>query len=453
MIHSVSLRAIAVGLLLIATLGASAQTALKTIENPGGGRIVYGPVDGQLTEAGAIGAVLHILHGQYGDKPQVGKPFKVNGTDSVAVFFTLVKRTQRGQPIAGMVIAANSASQYVEAALLSDEASRFGATSNPMLKTLFGVWHPGAAPAVPPAAAAPAQALRPFSLADRSASVSLPADWKLEPNSGGGTIFASGPAGQAAVLNFPMLAMNSNDPRVQQTMRFAQGAGRNTLYARTLYYPYGGELGRTFVDLLTTMQRMSGQPVATVKIEHAGPLPGGANGRCARIEGISDPHDGKGPREFTNVFCSGSLDSSGSYMNLAYWTATPVKTAARDRATLSAILRSFEVDMNVVNRQAAAIAAPAIAQIHAIGRSAAERTATLHEGYDSYNQGVRDRWDSQERASQGFSNYLLDQSVIEDNERSGHATVWNDTAEGLVRTNPSRYSYVDTPNFWKGVDY
>jgi len=38
-------------------------------------------------------------------------------------------------------------SQHMEAALVSDDASRFGTTVNPMLKELLDAWHPGAAPA------------------------------------------------------------------------------------------------------------------------------------------------------------------------------------------------------------------------------------------------------------------------------------------------------------------
>src|SRR5262249_13428984 len=105
------------------------------------------------------------------------------------------------------------------------------------------------------------------------------------------------------------------------------------------------------------------------------------------------------------------------------------------------------------NAQAAAIAKPAIDQIHAIGRAAEERAAASHAAFDAHNQSVEAQWDSQDKRNQAFSNYLLDQTVISDNVRNGHATEWNDTAESIVKSNPQRYGYVDTPNFWKGVDY
>src|SRR5271165_5707084 len=90
-----------------------------------------------------MAAVLHSLHTQYGDRPQVGKVFHVRGTNSVAVFFTLVKRNQGNTKVAGMLIA-SKASDHVEAALVTDDAARFGTTINPMLVTLFKVWHPAA---------------------------------------------------------------------------------------------------------------------------------------------------------------------------------------------------------------------------------------------------------------------------------------------------------------------
>ena len=35
----------------------------------------------------------------------------------------------------------------------------------------------------------------------------------------------------------------------------------------------------------------------------------------------------------------------------------------------------------------------------------------------------------------------------------GHGTVWNSEADALVKANPSRWEIVNTPDYWKGVDY
>jgi len=93
----------------IASHTARAKTPLKTINNPQGGKIVYGLVDGASSQAAAMGAMLRAVHNQCGEKPQVGKIFQVRGTDSVAVYFTVVKRTQGNKPVAGLLIATQAA--------------------------------------------------------------------------------------------------------------------------------------------------------------------------------------------------------------------------------------------------------------------------------------------------------------------------------------------------------
>lgn len=459
----------AVAVLLQAVSLVAAQGALKTIDNPKGSRIVYGQVEGAGSEAAAMGVVLRGMHNQFGDRPNVGKIFRVHGTNSVAAFFVVNKRTQGSGQVAGLVLASTFAPGHIEAALLSDDSARFGSTVNPMLNQLFGVWHPGGEDPfhAPPTASSnagqgnagsansgKAAVLREFSLADHSASVSLPDGWKVTPSSGAGTIIAEGPNGEAVSLGFPFLAMNSADPRVQQTQQWAQqGGGRNTIYAKTLYYPYGADLGKTFVDLTQMWRVQQGLARIPFQITSETPVPAPAGERCARLLGQLDSQDGKGVREVNSVFCEGPLAPRGSFMNLAYHTAVPVPLAPKERATMEAILGSFNVNAAVVQGQARAIAAPAIAAIHEIGKRAAQQAADAHETNDRYNRGVEARWDSQDKRNQAFSNYLLDQTVIRDNELNAHGTVWNQTADRLVHDNPEHYEYVSTPDYWKGVDY
>ena len=431
------------------------QSALKIIDNPGGGKIVYGAVDGQTTEAGAMGAVLRSLHNQYNDRPQVGKVFQVRGTNSVAVFFTLLKRNQGSAQIAGMLIVSKTAADRVEAALGSDDAPRFGVTINPMLRTLFSVWRPdreGRAPG--PAASSSVASLRQFVLSDRSASVSLPDGWTVQPSSGMGTIIANGANGETVALGYPFLAMDLRNPRVVRLKAWSEGQGRNTVYARTLYYPYGTDLAKTFVDLNAMYRQMRGLPVPSIQVASETPVPSpGAAAHCARLNGEIDAQDGKGPREMNAVFCVGPLAPGGDYGSAVYYTAVPLHFAEKERATMEAILASFTVNQTIVNAQAAAIAKPAIDAIHEIGKRAAQQAADAHAANDAHNRAVEARWDSQDKRNQAFSNYLLDQTVIQDNESNAHATVWNQTADALVRSNPQRYAYVDTPDFWKGIDY
>ena len=452
-----SLLCAAVALVALWMSGTAARAQLTRKDGPKGGQILYGAVDGANSPAEAMGSILRSLHNQYGDRPQVGKVFRVRGTNSDAVFFTLVKRKQDNMQIAGMLIAAPGAQGQVEAALLSDEASRFGTSINPMLKTLFASWQPGGAPTggggeSGGGGSAPVGPMTKFVLQDGSAMVELPQGWHSTQQSGAGTIIAEGPNGERALLDYPYLAMDSRNPQVQKTMQFAQGAGRNTSYAKALYYSYGGDPVKTFIDLNAMQRRMAGMSVPTVQIAKENEVPG-SGARCAEFTGELDAHEGKGPSEIHGVFCMGQESAMGQYMNILMVSIVPDAVAAKERATVGAMLASFQVDQAKVSAQASAIAAPAIARIHEIGRIAAQNAANAHAAEDAQRASVEKRWDANDRNNQGFSNYILDQTVVQDNVRNEHGTVWNQTADELVKSDPDRYQYVNTPNYWKGVDY
>ena len=432
-----------------------AGQGLKTIKNPQGGMIVYGQVDGHTTEAGAMGKVLRSLQNQYGDRPEVGRVFKVRDTNSFAVFFTLVKRNQGNVKVAGMLIASRFAPNHIEAALVTDDAARFGSTVNPMLSKLFSVWHPPGREAPSSASTegrrfAPSAALNQVVLPDRSASVGLPAGWKIISRiSGGGTIVAIGPRKELVQLNATFFALNSIDPHVQQTKRLNQKYGyRDT----QIYYPYGGNLAKTFVDIYNLSNRQQNLPPVSFKISSAEPVPATRSQRCTHLTGTATPDQAGGQGVLEVYYCT-TPPISGSWLSSAFITNVPSKVADEERATVRAIVQSFRVDMNVVNRQAAAIAQPAIDAINAFGAAALRRGAETSAANERYNRAWEKGQDSQARHNKAFSNYLLDQSVVRDNEQNAHGTAWNKTADSLVRSNPQRYEYVNTADFRKGIDY
>jgi hypothetical protein len=108
------------------------------------------------------------------------------------------------------------------------------------------------------------------------------------------------------------------------------------------------------------------------------------------------------------------------------------------------------------------------AQGEAAQKNFADRQAAndaQHAGYwaqQNNNSVQHAQWnadqDAQARNNQGFSNYLLDQTVVQDNNMYGngtvgHGTLWNSTADALIKADPNRFEYVDKPNFWQGTDY
>lgn len=428
-----------------------AQGALKTIIIPQGGKIVYGQVEGQTTEAGAMGALLRALHTQYGNRPQVGKLFEVKGTQSVAAFFS-VKKTS-GQ-MNGFIIAAKVTTEHVEAAVITDDVSRFASSFHSMMKTLFGAWHPfdGAQGSGP--SGSPPAALHKFVLPDNSASAELPDGWKVLPSSGGGTILAEGPNGESAYLGLSILASDTNNASVRRTQQIlARGGLRNTAYANAIYYPYGGDLSRTFVDLIQMQRKRNGAPPGTIQVTSSTRMPVPQPYSCTHLGGQMDRNDGKGSMEMNTIFCTTPPAPAGSYLSFMQHTLVPQALAAKERSTIGAILASFSVNQAVVRQEAHAIAAPVIEQIHAIGRAAAAQADAAHRNAEIHNSSVYQRWDTNDRRGQEFSNYLLGYSVVQDNYEHTHGTLWNADADELVRRDPERFEYVTAPNFWKYVDY
>ena len=124
-------------------------------------------------------------------------------------------------------------------------------------------------------------------------------------------------------------------------------------------------------------------------------------------------------------------------------SSVPVRFAEQERSTMVAIMSSFRVDQSLVSQQAAAIAAPEIARIHEIGRRAAQQAADAHAAEDAQNAAVENHWAAEDKQSEAFGNYLLDQSIVRDSETGTRSTEWNQTADAMVRSNPGRYEYVN----------
>ena len=440
-------------------VNAHAQTPLRSLNGPQGGSIIYGTVDGADTPPAAMGSVLKRLHDKYGDRPKVGRVFRVRGTDSDAVFFTLTRHDPPVLDIAGIILVSN-APGHVEAALLSDRAANFGKSVNPMLQTLFESWQPGGHPLLTSGPSrdnrseAPAAPLRPYRLPDNSAMVSLAEGWRVNPASGGGTILAQGPRGETLALGFPYLAYNSNDPRTAQSRNFGlSAAGRNTIYAKGLYAPYGADLARTFVELNAQAHRVGSPAVGDVQIDQSQPVRSSGPSHCAILSGHTPAGQGQPALQFQGTFCQSQLDGSGAFMNLANLAFVPAELAATEHSTLIAMLSSFQVNQSIVNQQAAALAAPTIEAIHQIGRDVTARIAESDRQMADRRSSFDQHNDAMDRSSQGFSNYILDKSVILDNQNNTHATAWNAEAEALVKSNPDRFEYVDTPHYWQGIDY
>ncbi len=462
--------------------GASKPAPLTTLTTPQGGIIEYGRVDGATSLAAAMGRVLSEVHQACGERPSVGQVFRVKGTDSAGVFFTIVNHAQGNRQMAGMVIAAQTGSNQFEAGLVADSADRFGQTINPMQQQLFSVWHPGATTNPPSSTGKgvpPAVALQKVTLPDRTASVGIPQGWSVDPKSGGGGILIRGPQGEVVILNSWFLAQDPNGLGYRNVQRM----GMKPLQGMVIF-PANADLVKNFAQIIKLVSQAKGFTPAGLKIDYSEQVspPAGSSfegERCALATGQINP-DGKGMQAMFRVICATPPDQYGDYHFADYVGYFPHTETSQANAIASAIFASFYVDEALVSQRASAEAAPHIAQlkqvdaqqrqavqarnaqiignIQQIGANATARMNATEAANDAQHASWNAGQDANARNSAGFSNYLLDQTVVQNNNVGGtgavgHATLWNAQANAMVKANPNKYEIVNTPNYWKGIDY
>jgi hypothetical protein len=451
---------------------------LTNITTAQGGIIEYGRVDGATTLPAAMAKVLSQVHQACGEKPKVGQVFRVKGTNSSGVFFTVTDHAQGNRQMAGMVIAAQTGPNQLEVGLVSDSADHFSKTANPMLQQLLAAWHPGgnqssSGTSGGNAATSGAPAKSPVPLhtvtaADNSASISVPDGWKMDPQSGRGTIIVRGPNGEQLGMDMVRTAVDPTNPfQVNAAQRHL-----SVVVPGTLVYPFRGDLNKDFVNIFQAWRCAGGQGPAKIQVDKIEPMQAAQGNHCVHVMGHMDP-DGKGMQAFNDMMCAiDPIASFGGYSVMLDHALLPAAVADKEQDLQKAIVSTYKMNAQVVNQQMAAqmrqkqqsdqaIEASAqqyIGQIHQIGQQATARMNATEAANDAQHAAWNQQENKISQNGQGFSNYLLDQSVVQNNNVGGtgavgHATVWNSTANALVKADPNKYEIVNTPNYWQGVDY
>ncbi|ABF40089.1 hypothetical protein Acid345_1086 [Candidatus Koribacter versatilis Ellin345] len=429
---------------------AIAADELKTIDNPGGGQVVYGSLTGQNSPSAAMGFMLKQVHGHFGDRPQIGKFFQARGSDSIAVFFNLTAKNQGNKPIAGMVIVSMPPGGTTTAAVLYDDAGRFAKTEPEMMKALNAAWlsarserSAGAAPSVQPLSTATA--------GDRSASIGLPVGWQLTQVAGG-SIRAEGPNGEAVFLG--MLFQGISDP---SNVQRAYGAGPH------LVASFSGDLFSAYAAIMNQMRQSRGLPAATFSLLQETPVNAPGEGRVVLAMMDLDLHDGKGPRTGSVRLGAVHVPGTPTWALSVNGSQAPKTVAAQLAPTIKAMVASYRQNGAVVSaeQQAAmsrvqADAAAAAAQGKALDarREASNASFDNHmRSLDQSNASFNGHMDDLDRSSKAFQNYQLDRSVVHDNDYAERGTVSNSYADSLVRANPDRFQIIQNQDLIKGIDY
>jgi hypothetical protein len=487
--------------------GTPAPTPITTLDAKQGGKISYGTVPGATTQAAAMSKILTGMQNTCGERPQIGKVFQFKGTKTVGVFFTVTDHSKGNKKVAGMVLSAASSPRQVEAALLSDDARSIGKTVNPMLQQLFGVWHPDSQAAASGSSAGgqsapagnghsgPAAHLHTVTAPDNSASIGIADGWQLDPHSASSTMALIGPNGELAVYGANKPAVDPYNPQQVNAVRYGiyKGSG-------TMLYPYHQDLGKAYPELLQAWRRANnGSPVKLQvdKIEPMNPPKGG--GSCVLVTGHIDA-DGQGMKKLIDDICQFPPAQWGAYSITRNFEIMTDAQFEREHNTVMAMFMSARINQQVMNQQLQEKLAKKQqsdqqwrdwgqresnrirAQGEAAQKSFADRQAANDAQHASYweqqhnNDVQHAKWsnsqesntvpysnssdgeDTRARNNQGFDNYILDQTVVQDNNMYnngtiGHGTQWNSTADALVKADPDRFEYVDKPNYWEGTDF
>jgi hypothetical protein len=431
----------------------AADDAMRTINNPGGGQIIYGPLPKETTLQGGLVTMLRNIHTHFGNRPDIGKLLQTRGNDSLATFFTVTPTPAGAKPLSGMVIVSMPPGSKVAAAVLFDDADRFNKTMNPMLKKLSEVWQTNVAKASSsqsngaPSREGAVQPLHQVTFPDNSGSIGLPDGWKINRARLGG-VAAEGPKGEMVVLSLVRTMYDPSTPQGQQALQAINRAGRGM--------PFGTGIGRygdlvgAFMYLSTQGNRSMNLPTPTLNVTSTQNLPIPQNeGFGVLIIGEMDLKNGKGPMTSSIQITSGLRRDPSRWIITVNQVSVPKALADEEWPTMTAMVASWRQNGQVIQAHTNQV----IAQIHQVGENAKRQADAAHAANDAHNAAVEAKWDNDAKQSKSFQEYQLDQSVILDKNSGDHKTYSNQYADFLVKTDPDRFQYVQKADLLKGQDY
>jgi hypothetical protein len=449
-----------------------AGSGLKTVDNPGGGQFVYGPLTGQSSQSAALVFMLHKVHDHFGDKPQIGKLLQSRDGSSIATFFTVNAKTLGGRPLSGLVIVSTPAQGTPQAAVLYDDSKNFVSSEPSMMKSLTAAWRGsdggssdangrgGQAGQGAQSSGAPQQ-LFPATTGDRSAMIKMPQSWQLLRVGGGGLV-AQGDRGEMVMMGIIFQnIINPQSPGAQQLLN-----GPMASRGPKVVCPVSQNLFADYVCVFNQTRRNNGKPQGTFNFVGQTQQGGGNQGVGPVVARFTvDFNDGMGVRN-GSAYISLMAPPNPRAATWAMFTSMsniPQKYGTAADPTLKAVVESYTQDAAVVGREGAAD----LNRIHQQGlanqaqtdaiNQRRENSANAFEAHrqqlnrnDAVNDDHNAEIDWQSKINQ---DYILDRSVIRDSPETFHALAGNDLADALVKSNPTTLEYVPNQELIRGRDY
>jgi hypothetical protein len=424
------------------TDSSAATSTVKTIKNPGGGTIVYGPLSSQLTPRAALSETLKRIDNDYGDKPQLGKVLQNQAGTIWEGFFTVNNKKQGNAPMTGLVIVYAPKSGTAGGATLIDTTANFPKSANSMLQSLVQqvtnnakaaqiASQAGSSSATGNFASAPAQKLTPYVFPDGSGSIGLPPGWSVT-HAQLGDVSAKGPSGE--LLRFGM-AIFALDPNLPQS-RTLTGGG-NTAPGNYVLVPYNQDPATLLQQAFNQLAQKSRAQAPTFTFKQTKDLGGMQSGKNYMLYGDVDRHDGSGLQSTVTELILSVPDPKtlGSYQMKVYAITAPPQVLQQDAATIAEIFPNYSLNVQFVN----AVAMQGIQEI-----IMQQRASTAY-----FNQQMA----STDLMSQGMSDLLRGESVFTDSDTGMRYRGPDDLASALQNANPNRFQTVPLSQYIQGVDY
>jgi hypothetical protein len=422
-----------------AASGAATPT-VKTIQNTGGGTIVYGPLSGQLAPQVAISETLKRVADDCGDKPQVGKVLQNQAGTIWEGFFTVNDKKQSKAPMTGLVIVYAPKSGTAGGATLIDTTANFPKSANAMLQRLIqevtssakaAQGRTGASPAAANVATAPPQKLIPYIFPDSSGSIGLPPKWAVT-RAQLGDVSAKGPDGE--ILRFGMLII-ALDPSFPQSRTLT--GGRNAAPGNNVVVAYNQAPAAIFEQAISQLAQKNRAQPPTFTFRSTRDLGGMQSGKNYMLYADVDKHDGSGPQATLVEIIVSPPDPKllGSYQMKVFEITAAPQVMQQDAATIALIFPNYSLNAKYVN----AVAIEGIREI-----IEQQRASTAY-----FNQQMA----STDLVAQGMSDLIRGETVFKDTETGMHYRGPDDLAGALQNANPNRFQTVPLSQYVPGVDY
>jgi len=428
----------------------AAAATFRTVDSPGGGRIVAATMrDVSLPAAAAT--MLRRVHAVLGARPQVVQIAQNPRAHTVALLFTVPGPAS----YTGLAVITAPPGAACGAAVLYDESSRFRTTIRPMLQRLATMTAAGDGGGGPTPRIMPAAPLVPHPFSDGTGTVGVPAGWTVA-NASGGSASIEGPAGEIVAYNLALGATDPSNPNAQRYYRGLPRAYARTALAQTVLLPYTADPVRAWTTAFAARARANNRPAPAFTVQSAQPMSSGGvklseitgTGTIPGIPGKADDEPGSYVA-FAQVTPPNAMGQWMMYFTFVY---VPTRQLAAHGATAAAVLDSVRINFRAVSAQSAAIRRMFQQKFDQMMASSVEFNARLRASTDRFLANQAATEDEMHKQAVGMQNFALDRSVIVDANTGQHILVTAPGGGPFVFPG-SPFTVVPPSGYLKGVDY